>query len=106
MVRETNCAHFQGHTKVALTTDILVIVDTTGAHPVKYSCTQNSTCPDRGMPVYKRSSFGIKQLMLKRGENKSVLNMKIALHRFGVVGNVSSRGFDHGGHGGVPSKQN
>ena len=40
--------------------------------------------------------------MLKRGENKSVLNMKRALHRFGVVGNVRSRGINHDGHGGVP----
>ena len=40
--------------------------------------------------------------MLKRGENISLLNMKRTLHRFGVVGNVRSRGINHGGYGGVP----
>ena len=38
--------------------------------------------------------------MLKRGENKSVLNMKRALHS--LVSLKMQYRFDHGGNGGVP----
>ena len=43
--------------------------------------------------------------MLRQEENKSELNMKsLSVTLFGVVENVRSRAFDHGGHGWCTSR--
>ena len=57
---------------------LLVIVDTTAAPAVKqkFYAEFNVEGPDRGVAVNKRS----RRLWLKQGENKSVLNIKRALH--------------------------
>ena len=76
-------------------------VDTTAARAVKYSCTQTSMCPG-----LRNGRLQTEQVLAGRGQITFIStegHIRIGQRAyFGVIENVRSRGFDHGGHGGVP----